>query len=347
MRRALNQRDASFDHAFYAGVTTTNVFCRPSCPARKPLPRNVRFFATSAEALAAGFRPCLRCRPLDLPGAPAWVRSLIDEIDASPDRRISAAQLRERGIDPATARRVFMKHFGLTFQGYARLRRLGRALSQIRDGVRLDDVVFEAGFESHSGFRSAFGKAFGGAPRRAAPAETIVTRLYDSPLGSMLVAATRSGVCLLEFTDRRMLEFELRTVRKRFRAAIVPGDSEILRQAVAELDEYFGGMRREFMVPLAAPGSAFQEQVWTALRRVPYGETRSYEQLARTIGRPDAIRAVARANGFNRIAIMIPCHRILTKDWQLGGYGGGIWRKHRLLELEASGIQPFRDPEAL
>lgn len=337
MQRALYGRDASFDQIFFVGVTTTNVFCRPSCPARKPLPENVRFFAAPPDALAAGFRPCKRCRPLDRPGAPQWVRALIEEIETEPQRRITAAQLRERGIEPATARRAFLKHFGLTFHAYARLRRLGGALSQIRKGSPIDDVVFDSGFESHSGFRSAFQKTFGNSPGRSAAKATIVTRMYESPLGPMLAGATSSGICLLEFTDRRMLELQLRIVRKRFSATVVPGSNDHLLQACAELDEYFAGTRRTFDVAVIAPGSPFQEKVWASLRDVPYGETRSYEQLATAIGQPSAVRAVAQANGFNRIAIVIPCHRIINKGGKLGGYGGGVWRKQRLLELEASG----------
>lgn len=334
MQRALYQRDTSFDQIFFVAVTTTNVFCRPSCPARKPLAENVRFFGTTAEALAAGFRPCKRCRPLDGAALPAWMRSLIDEIDAAPEQRISAAELRARGIDPATARRAFMKHFGLTFHAYSRLRRLGKALSQIRDGSPIDDVGFDAGFESHSGFRAAFRKAFGTAPRDAA-SDPVVTRMYESPLGAVLLGATSEGVCLLEFTDRRMLELQLRTLRKRFGGAIVPGRNEHLLRACRELDEYFAGTRCAFEVPIIAPGTPFQEEVWTALRAIPYGEMWSYEQLAAAIGRPAAVRAVARANGFNRIGIIIPCHRVINKDGKLGGYGGGLWRKRRLLELEA------------
>jgi len=155
-----------------------------------------------------------------------------------------------------------------------------------------------------------------------------------SPLGPLVAGATAAGVCLLEFTERRMLERQFRILRRRFSAAIVPGSNTHLDLAARELDSYFSGSLREFHVPLAAPGTEFQERVWAAVRAIPYGETRSYEQIARTTGAPDAARAVGTANGMNRIAILIPCHRVITKDGQLGGYGGGLWRKQRLLELE-------------
>jgi AraC family transcriptional regulator of adaptative response/methylated-DNA-[protein]-cysteine methyltransferase len=334
MQRALHSRDRSFDGVFFAGVRTTSVFCRPSCPARKPLPENTDFFATAAEALFAGYRPCKRCRPMERDEVPDWVRDLLRTIDEEPEERFRAAELLRRGIDPGRARRAFLRHFGLSFHAYVRARRLGTALAQIREGQRVDDVVFGNGYESHSGFRTAFARAFGTSPGRSRTTGLIVTRVYPSPFGPMILGATEEGVCLLEFTERRMLERQFRILRRRFSAAIVPGSNPHLDRAARELDSYFSGSLREFHVPLAAPGTEFQERVWSAVRAIAYGETRSYEQIARSIGAPSAVRAVGTANGMNRIAILIPCHRVITKDGQLGGYGGGLWRKQRLLELE-------------
>lgn len=334
MQRALHSRDRSFDGLFFAAVRTTNVFCRPSCPARKPLPENTEFFATASAALFAGYRPCKRCKPLERDDLPPFARDLLRAIEEEPEQKFRAAELLRRGIDPDRARRVFLKHFGLSFHAYVRARRLGRALSQIRSGERIDDVAFGTGFESHSGFRSAFAKAFGDAPGRSRSAGLIVTTLYSSPIGTMILGASDEGVCLLEFTERRMLERQFRIIRKRFGASIVPGTNDHINAATDQLEAYFAGMLRTFTVPLATPGTEFQQAVWKAVHAIPYGETRSYEQIARVIGAPDAVRAVGTANGMNRIAIIIPCHRVITKDGKLGGYGGGLWRKHRLLELE-------------
>jgi AraC family transcriptional regulator of adaptative response/methylated-DNA-[protein]-cysteine methyltransferase len=152
-----------------------------------------------------------------------------------------------------------------------------------------------------------------------------------------LAGATDRGICLLEFTERRMLEAQFATIRRRFDLPILPAESDYLRQLRVDLGDYFSGARHEFTVPLVYPGTPFEQQVWAELLRIPYGETRSYEDMARTLGRPGASRAVGRANGMNCIAIVIPCHRVVNKDGNLCGYGGGLWRKRILLELKRTG----------
>jgi AraC family transcriptional regulator of adaptative response/methylated-DNA-[protein]-cysteine methyltransferase len=162
----------------------------------------------------------------------------------------------------------------------------------------------------------------------------------------MVAGATDDALCFFEFSDRRRLERQLDRLRARLRCALVPGDSDLLRRVESEIEAYFDGRLREFSIPLAAPGTDFQEKVWDELRKIPYGETRSYAEIARAIGRPSAVRAVARANGDNRMAIFIPCHRVVGSDGTLTGYGGGLWRKRHLLDLE-SGVSPgglFADP---
>jgi AraC family transcriptional regulator of adaptative response/methylated-DNA-[protein]-cysteine methyltransferase len=208
------------------------------------------------------------------------------------------------------------------------------ALQQIRKGTRLDDVALGLGYESHSGFREAFARTFGQPPGRSRQAGCLVTAWVESPLGPLLMAATEAGICLLEFTDRRALETQFVTLRRHFGCAIVPGSHAHLEQLKVELAEYFAGQRTEFDVPVVYPGSSFQQAVWEQLRRIPYGQTRSYEEVARAVGTATAQRAVGRANGQNRIAIVIPCHRVVNKDGKLGGYGGGLWRKQFLLDLE-------------
>jgi AraC family transcriptional regulator of adaptative response/methylated-DNA-[protein]-cysteine methyltransferase len=237
MERAFFARDASYDGGFLTGVRTTGIFCRPSCPARRPRRENLEFFGTVEQALAAGYRPCRRCRPLEVDG-------------------------------------------------------------RNRDG----DCAW-------------------------------VSRLR-TPLGPMVAAASGKGVCLLEFTDRRRLEAQLATLSRRLRLPLVPGDNDHLRRLRLELDEYLAGRRRAFTVPLLVSGTPFQERVWAELGEIPYGETRSYAEVAQAIGAPKAVRAVGQANGRNRIAIVLPCHRVVNAGGRLGGYGGGLWRKRRLLALE-------------
>jgi len=345
MKRAHRKADASYDGIFFLGVRTTGIFCRPSCPAPKALPKNVVYFATPREALLAGFRPCKRCRPLSANGRPPdWVERLLGQVEQAPDRRLSDGDLRRQGIDPARARRHFLRHYGITFQAYCRARRLGSAFEQIRRGTKLDDVILGNGYESHSGFRDAFAKTFGKPPGQSARAGCILLTWLESPVGPLVAGATAEGVCLLEFTERRMLPAQFATLRKRFDCALIPGQNQHLRLLKDELARYFAGTLQQFTVPLVYPGSPFERRVWDELCRIPYGKTCSYEDVARRIGAPTAQRAVGRANGLNRVAIVIPCHRVVNKDGKLGGYGGGLWRKQYLLDLEKNADRALVSP---
>lgn len=344
MERAFFSSDASYDGLFFTAVRTTGIFCAPSCPARKPRPENVEFFGSAKQALFAGYRPCKRCNPMDAGrSAPDWFARLTATIDADPQARLMDTDLRAMDLDPARVRRYFKREFGMTFQAYCRARRLGHAFDSIRTGAALDDAILDAGFESHSGFREAFTRLFGKPPGQCRDEDCIRVAWMDTPFGPMIAGSTAEGICLLEFTDRRMLEAQFSTLQRRFDLPLVPGDSVWLRRLRVELSEYFAAERKAFSVPLVYPGTPFEKQVWGELLRIPYGETRSYEQLARSLGNGTAQRAVGRANGMNRIAIVIPCHRVINKDGQLGGYGGGLWRKRILLDLERSG-KPLAGP---
>lgn len=334
MERAYLERDASYNGLFFLGVRTTGIFCRPTCPARKPLPKNVEYFPTARAALVAGYRPCKRCRPLESDDQPTWATDLIAEVERDPSSRITEMDLKERGIDPATVRRHFRQRYGMTFQAFARARRLAGALTQIREGEPLDAAVFESSYESHSGFHDAFTRIFDATPGNSRDRDCVFLSWLPSPLGPLVAGATADGVCLLEFTDRRMLEGQFATVRKLFDSPVVPGSNEHLEVLKQELASYFTGSLRIFSVPLIYPGTPFQRRVWDRLLEIPYGETRSYEQLATAVGDRKAVRAVGRANGLNRIAILIPCHRVVNKNGELGGYGGGLRRKRYLLDLE-------------
>lgn len=335
MERAFLASDPSYDGIFIAAVRTTGIFCRPSCRARKPLPANVEYFPTLREALFAGYRPCRRCAPERPKGeTPQWAARLLDAIDADPNRRLRDADLQQFGVDPARARRYFVEHYGMTFQAYCRGRRLQGALRQLRSGDALDDVALGTGWDSHSGFRDAFAKTFGDAPGRARAADCVVTTAIDTPLGPAIAGATDEGLCLLEFTDRRMLEAQLTRLRALLKQPLVPGRHPHLTLAAAELKRYFDGTLSTFTVPLVYRGTPFEERVWRELTRIPYGETISYAELASRVHAPGGQRAVGRANGMNRVSIVIPCHRVVNSDGKLGGYGGGLWRKHWLLALE-------------
>ena len=335
MRRAFQSGDASYDGIFFTGVRTTGIFCRPSCSARKPRPENIEFFATPREASASGYRPCKRCRPLEVDGRPpAWVERLLARVESDPTLHLKAADLRAAGVDPARARRWFLRHYGMTFQAYCRARRLAQAFRSIQEGSPVTNVAMESGFESESGFRTAFSRVFGAAPRTAASGDAILLDWVPSPVGPLVLGANRDGLCLLEFSDHRTLEGHSERLAALFRAPLAPGRNRWIEAARTQLSEYFRGERRDFDLPLVIRGTPFQEKVWRALLEIPYGQTWSYRDVATRVGAPKATRAVGTANGRNRMAIVIPCHRVVNADGKLGGYGGGLWRKQYLLDLE-------------
>ena len=334
MQRAYLGRDPVYNGLFFVGVRTTAIFCRPTCPARSPLPKNVEYFPTAAAALFAGYRPCKRCRPMAVDDQPDWVAKLIEDVERDPAARITESDLRQRGVDPATVRRHFLRHYGMTFQAYTRSRRLSCAFRSIRAGMPLDEAILSSGYESHSGFRDAFVQTLGCTPGQSSGRNCVCLAWMSTPLGPMIAGATDDGICLLEFSDRRMLEAQLETVRRRFGGPGVMGTNPHLEQLREELARYFTGSLQAFSVPLVFPGTTFQRRVWEKLLDVPYGTTQSYQELATAVGQPTAVRAVGRANGMNRIAILIPCHRIVNKNGDLGGYGGGLRRKQHLLNLE-------------
>jgi len=335
LHRAVDTRDPSYEGLFLVGVKTTRIFCRPTCPSKQAKPENREFFATPDDASAAGYRPCLRCKPLEKAGKhPEWVQRILARLEQDPTRRLTDATLEKMDIVPATARRYFLGRFGMTLHAYARARRLGVALDRLQEGSAVTPTAFDSGFESDSGFRDAFKKLFGKNPGEARGTAPIVATLLPSPLGPLLAAATEDGLCMLEYAERDKLSRQAADLMRFYGRPVVPGRNEHIDRMARELDEYFAGTRQEFSVPLDLKGTEFQEKVWKELLNIPFGETISYEALAIRIGKPTAQRAVGLANGRNRLPIVIPCHRVIQKNGQLRGYGGGLWRKQFLLDLE-------------
>ena len=333
--RALVARDASYEGVFLAAVRTTRIFCRPTCSARKPKEAHVEYFATSSEALRAGYRPCKVCHPLELARqAPALIRTLLDAVERAPSGRVTDKELEGMGVEPGTARRQFRRAFGMTFQAYQRARRLGMALQDIGGGSTVAATATARGYDSPSGFREAFARTFGTAPTDTDPAALLHARWIETPLGTMLAVAGPAGLMVLEFVERAGLDRELQRVRRKVGGTVVPGDDPVLQGVEEQLRAYFHGKLGRFDVPLDLRGSEFERAVWQALLRIPQGETRSYAQIAREVGAPGSARAVGRANGANPVAVIVPCHRVVRADGSLCGYGGGVWRKQRLLELE-------------
>ncbi|MFG5382159.1 bifunctional transcriptional activator/DNA repair enzyme AdaA [Yoonia sp. R2-816] len=331
---ALLARDPAFDGRAYVGVASTGIFCRLTCPARKPKRENCSFYNDVAACINAGYRPCKRCHPIapEAEGDPT-IQHLLDALDRDPAHRWSEADLTARGLDPSTVRRSFKRHFGVTFLDMARQRRLAHGFSALGQG-KVIDAQLDAGFDSPSAFRAAFAKLIGAAPNQFKSDAMLRADHIDTPLGSMIAVCDRQALHLLEFADRKALPRELQRLRKLTKGSIGVGHFDTTDQVSDQLNAYFSGRSDQFSVPLVLHGTGFTRQVWTALRDIPAGETRSYSDLARLIGAPNATRAVARANGANQIALIIPCHRVIGADGSLTGYGGGLWRKQRLIDIE-------------
>jgi len=335
MYQALVNRDSSLEGIFYFGVRTTGIFCRPTCSARKPKKENVDFFDSVQSALDSGYRPCKVCTPLTKAGeAPDWLRNLLDEVHAAPEASYKDEDLQLRQIDPARVRRWFQKHHGMTFHAYIKALRVNRAFEKMKNNHDVTSTAFDSGYDSLSGFHQAFSDTTGFSPSQSRNQSLVnITRL-STPLGQMYAGASEQGLCLLEFIDRKMIDDQIAQLQKQLKARFVTGVNQHLTALETQLAEYFAGNRQKFDIPLDVRGSEFQQKAWQALQQIPYGETRSYQQQAVAIGNEKAVRAIASANAKNRISIVIPCHRVIAKDGGLAGFGGGVWRKKYLLDLE-------------
>ncbi|WP_108869536.1 bifunctional transcriptional activator/DNA repair enzyme AdaA [Aquimarina aquimarini] len=333
--QALLDRKQSFVGIFFVGVKTTSVFCIATCRARKPKKENVEFYTTFKEALNNGYRPCKVCKPTENANqAPEQVENAIILVKENPKEKITDYQLRQKGISPEIVRRWFKKHYGMTFQAYQRMYRINNAFQELKKGKNTTHTAFDTSYESLSGFGYTFKKLVGKSPKQSKNKNLILINRITTPLGPMFVCATNNGICLLEFVDRRMLETEFKDLQKLLEANIISGENEHIKQVKKEIKEYFQGTRKTFDVKLETPGTDFQNSVWNCLQQIEYGTTTTYQKQSEKINNPKAIRAVASANGYNRISIIIPCHRVIGKDGKMTGYGGGIERKKWLIEHE-------------
>lgn len=333
--KALLAKKTEYEGIFFVGVKTTGIFCRPTCPARKPKLENCEFFETAQQALLASFRPCKRCRPLSHPNQVSkLIQKLVEAVEKNPEKRWKDKDFEELAVDASTARRQFKKRFGMTFVEYARARRMGLAMKQIREGEAVIEAQLSTGYESSSGFRDAFSRIMGAAPTKMGDSNILKASWLDTPLGPMIAIANEEALYLLEFVDRRGLEREIERLRQKTKSAIIPGYTTPICSIERELNLYFKGELKEFKTPLFLLGSPFQKNVWAELVKIPPGETKSYSEIAIAIGKPTAFRAVAQANGANQLAIIIPCHRVINTNGELGGYAGGLTRKKWLINHE-------------
>ncbi len=328
---AFMRRDRSWDGRVIGAVSTTGIYCKPSCPARRPKREHVTFFATGEEARAAGYRPCLRCKPDEVGRDREAVSQAVRLIEQSEEVPTLAEVAEAVGYAPHHFQRIFKRDLGVSPAEYARGLRNRRAETALKENGRVTDAIYDAGYSGPSGFYSDAKERLGMTPsawRDGGRGETIRWATFDSPLGQMLIAATSKGICRLTFDDSE------ESLRRLFpNATIVKDDGglkELIEGALTAIEEPAAAPH----LPIDVAGTAFQEAVWRELRKIPLGETRSYAEIAAAIGKPKAVRAVGTANGDNHVCVLIPCHRVIRSDGSLGGYGGGIERKVKLLEAE-------------
>ena len=333
--QAMLDRAPDFVGIFYVSVKTTGIFCLSTCRARKPKLENVEFYTSIKEALDNGYRPCKVCKPTEnAQEAPPQVEEAIGLVKANPKEKVSDELLRQNSVNPELVRRWFKKNYGMTFQAYQRMYRINTAYQELKGGKKATDAAFDAGYESLSGFGYTYKKVLGKSPQKSIDKMVVLLSRLTTPLGPMFVAATDTGICMLEFVDRKMLETEFKDLQRLLKANIIAGENEHIVQAKKEVAEYFAGQRTSFDVALDTPGTDFQNTVWRALGTIAYGETATYQQQAEKIDNAAAVRAVGTANGANRISIIVPCHRVIGKNGKLTGYGGGLERKKWLLDFE-------------
>jgi AraC family transcriptional regulator of adaptative response/methylated-DNA-[protein]-cysteine methyltransferase len=336
---AVVARDGAFDGHFYYSVETTGIYCRPSCAARRPKSAHVRFHDTAAEAEAAGFRVCKRCKP----GQPSLVQLHAEKvaeacrlIEAAEDEPRLDALARAVGLSPYHFHRIFKTILGVTPKTYATAHRNKRVREELGRSATVTQAIYGAGFNSNGRFYATSSEVLGMTPsqfRSGAPNSEIKFAIGDCSLGSVLVAASDKGVCAILFGDDA--EILRNDLRKQFPRARIVGGDKVFGQLAAEVIAFVEAPRIGLDLPLDVQGTAFQHRVWDALRRIPTGRTASYAEIAKAIGSPKSVRAVARACASNRIAVAIPCHRVIGSDGSLTGYRGGIERKRALLAKEA------------
>jgi len=328
---AFMRRDRGWDGRVIGAVKTTGIYCKPSCPAKRPKRENVEFYANGAEARAAGYRSCQRCKPDEVGRDRAAVAQAIKLIEAA-DEAPTLAELADAvGYAPHHFQRLFKRDLGVSPADYARGLRNRRVETALKANTRVTDAIYDAGYAGPSGFYSDAKERLGMTPsawRNGGRGETIRWTTFASPLGEMFIAATPKGICRLTFDDSEA------SLTRLFPNATIIQDDGALRALV---EGALAAIERPLAMPdlpIDVAGTAFQEKVWRELRKIPAGETRSYADIAAAIGHPKAVRAVGSANGDNHVVVLIPCHRVIRSDGSLGGYGGGLDRKKQLLASE-------------
>lgn len=333
--QAIRERNSDFDGAFVFAVRSTKIYCRPSCPARRPKPENVRFYENCEQAEIAGYRACLRCRP-NSDSQKVLIEHVCRLIEENGEEPLSLAAISsELKISPSHLQRTFKEAMGISPREYAQSLRVNKFKANVKENSDVTAAMYDAGFNSSSRLYEKAAEEFGMTPAtyaRGGAGVSIIYTIADCDLGKLLVAATEKGLCAVSLGDTET-ELEQNLVAEFDKAEIHRNDSQ-LRDWVNEILENLAGKPNNFDLPLDVRMTAFQRLVWQQLRKIPFGETRTYKEIAENIEQPKAVRAVARACATNPVAVVTPCHRVVASDGKLSGYRWGIERKAKLLESE-------------
>lgn len=333
--QAFVNKNKEYEGVFYVGVKTTGVFCRPTCPAKKPKFENCEFFETAQQALKAFYRPCRRCHPLPQSNrTQELIQKLIEEVEKSPLKRWKDNDFKALAINAATVRRHFKKRFGVTFLEYTRAKRMEAAMKQISSGEPVIEAQLSTGYESSSGFRDAFSRITGVSPSKLRSGSILKSSLLDTHLGPMIAISDEDTLFLLEFMDRRGMEREIERFRQKTKSIIIPGSTPPIVSITRELHLYFDGKLKEFKTPYLLIGTRLQKRIWEELIKIPFGQTKTYANIATAIGNPSATYSVVRASCVNPFIIVVPCHRVVTSEKDFGNYSSGLARKKWLIAYE-------------
>jgi AraC family transcriptional regulator of adaptative response/methylated-DNA-[protein]-cysteine methyltransferase len=337
--QAVVARDRSQDGRFVTAVRTTGIYCRPSCPARTPHRENVEFYRTPAEAEAAGYRPCKRCSPNTQAFEADLAEQICRYVDAHLDQKLSLDELGQQVvISPQHLQRMFKRALGISPREYIAARRLDHLKTRLKAGDTVTEALYDAGFSSSSRLYENAPEKLGMTPadyRSGARGLTMQYTIAPCSLGHVLVAATEQGICSVMLDDDA--DTLIDKLHEEFHGAAIEAGDEALSELLAGVLAYIEGKQPHVELPLDIRGTAFQQRVWQALQQIPYGETRTYSEVAESMGRPEATRAVASAIAHNHIAVVIPCHRVIRQDGTMGGYKWGLSRKEVLLQREHEG----------
>ncbi|MCE2992102.1 MAG: methylated-DNA--[protein]-cysteine S-methyltransferase [Candidatus Jidaibacter sp.] len=342
--KAFLSQNPEYEGVFYVGTKTTKKFCSATCTKRKPKFENCEFFESIEDALAVSYEPCQYCRPTEIFSDQLdLIDALIEKVNEDLDKKWSEDDFHALKTTSTIVRKKFKKCLGMTFTEYVRARKLGAAVEKIISGKSFMDEQLSIGYDPSSGFRDLSYRKFGLAPNLLKPKRILRESWISTRFGAMIAISDEKAIFFLAFVDRKDLELEIERVKVAMKAIIIPGVTQPLELLQKELNSYFKGSLKNFRTPIAMTGSKLQKKIWHEIYKIPYGKLATYSEVANSIGKGKAVRAIASLIGKNPISIIVPCHRVINSTGSLGGYNSGVIRKQWLINLEKRGMRDLEN----